>query len=250
MKISIITVCLNSINTIEATICSVLSQTHRNTEHIIVDGGSTDGTRELLELYQDKIDTVISGPDNGLYDAMNKGIVAASGEVIGILNSDDCYASDNVLEKVCQVFSDQQVDTCYGDLIYTHPDNKGKTIRYWKAGPFKYSSLFYGWMPPHPSFFVRKRCYSAYGFYRTDLNTSADYELMLRFLLKHRLSAVYIADTLVNMRAGGKSNASLTKRLRAHLMDWRAWRVNGLRPYPWTIPLKPLRKIHQWFLKE
>lgn len=250
MKLSIITVCLNSRATIEDTILSVQAQTHREIEHIVIDGGSADGTLEILEKYRGRIALIVSESDNGIYDAMNKGIAVAGGEVIGILNADDLYATDGTLEKVCAVFSDSAIDACYGDLAYVHPHDLTRVIRFWKAGVFRRSRLFYGWMPPHPTFFVRKSCYADYGKYRTDLGSSADYELMLRFLLKHQVTPAYIPETLVRMRTGGASNASLKKRLQAHLMDWRSWQVNGLHPYPWTLPLKPLRKIHQWFCRD
>ncbi len=174
----------------------------------------------------------------------------ATGDVIGILNADDFYPSDDVLAKVSAVFSDPKVEACYGDLKYVDPVNVNKTVRYWKSGNYNQKKFYSGWMPPHPTFFVRRSIYEKYGAFNLDLGTAADYELMLRLLLKHGINAVYIPDVLVHMRTGGKSNLSLLNRLRANRMDRRAWSVNGLKPYLWTIPLKPLRKMSQWVMRE
>lgn len=225
-------------------------QTHQDVEYIVIDGGSEDQTLMVVERHRQDIDQIITEPDNGIYDAMNKGIALATGEVIGILNGDDVYAESETLAQIAAVFEDETVQSCYGDLVYLDPADKGRVTRFWKAGAFARHKLYYGWMPPHPTFFVRRSCYSAYGLYRADLGSSADYELMLRYLLNHQMIPVYLPRVLVRMRAGGVSNASLRKRLKAHLMDWRAWRVNNLRPYPWTLPLKPLRKLPQWFIKD
>ena len=249
MKISIITGCYNSAATIEDTLRSVAEQSHRDVEHIIIDGGSTDGTLAVLEKHRSGIACLISEPDNSIYDAMNKGIFQATGEVIGILNADDFYADTKVLAEVATAFSNSAVDACYGDLVYVCKDDPERVVRYWRAGKMDLKRLYQGWMPPHPTFFIRKQCYTEYGAYRTDLGSSADYELMLRYLLKKRITLAYLPRVLVRMRIGGISNASLKKRLYAHLMDWRAWRINGLHPYPWTLPMKPLRKLHQWFAR-
>lgn len=249
VRLTIITVTLNSRASIEETITSVLAQSFKNIEHIFIDGGSSDGTQELLESYRDKVATIVSEPDNGIYDAMNKGIALATGDVIGILNADDVYATEDTLAQVATAFQDSQVDACYGDLTYVHPEKPDQIKRYWKAGSYEQHKLYSGWMPPHPTFFVRKACYKEYGVYRTDLGSSADYELMLRFLLCHNIRLAYLPEVLVRMRIGGASNASLANRLNAHLMDWRAWHVNNLHPRPWTLPFKPLRKINQWFFR-
>ena len=211
---------------------------------------------------------LISEPDNGIYDAMNKGIALATGDIIGILNADDFYADSRVLARVAAVFEDPAVMGCYGDLVYVkeretlnvngeksnpspftiHP-SPFTLHRYWKAGSFDHTRFAWGWMPPHPTFFVRRSVYERYGTFRLDMGSAADYELMLRFLLKERIRAAYIPSVLVAMRTGGASNASLKSRLRANRMDRRAWKVNGLTPPPWTILCKPLRKLSQWFVK-
>lgn len=249
MKLSIITVCLNNRTTIRDTINSVLSQSSVELEYLIIDGGSDDGTLDIIESYRQQLSLLVSEPDTGMYDAMNKGISRAKGEVIGILNADDAYAHDHVLAKVSEAFKDPAIAACYGDLMYTCHADASRIRRFWKAGPYDRRRFYRGWMPPHPTFFVRKNCYERFGAYRTDLGSSADYELMLRYLLCHNVKPAYISEVLVLMRTGGTSNATLGNRLQAHLMDWKAWRVNALRPYLWTLPMKPLSKIAQWFVR-
>jgi len=230
-------------------------------EHIIVDGGSTDDTLSIIEGYVAgrTATKVISEPDNGLYDALNKGIAMATGDVVGILHADDVYQSPDTLAKIAKVFEDPSVEACYGDLLYVSEghDNsklsiqnlKFDIVRYWQSGSFSPDKFKWGWMPPHPTFFVRRTVYEKYGLFRLDLGTAADYELMLRFLVNHRIHCAYLPEVLVCMRVGGASNRSLEARLKANCMDRKAWEVNGLRPYPWTIMLKPLRKIPQYFIK-
>lgn len=243
-NISIITATYNSASTLDDTLSSVLAQ-GVEAEQIIVDGGSKDQTLEIVASYS-HIVKCVSEPDRGIYDAMNKGIAMASGDVIGILNSDDFYADDRVLSRVAEVFADPRVDSCYGDLKYVHPVDTARVTRNWKAGSFFREAFFWGWMPPHPTFFVRRSVYERYGRFNLELGSAADYELMLRFLVRHRISTVYIPEVLVKMRAGGVSNLSLTNRLKANRMDRRAWHVNGINPYPWTVTMKPLRKVGQF----
>jgi glycosyltransferase len=250
LKISIITVCHNSRSTIAEALQSVAGQHYGAIEHIVIDGGSTDGTLAVLKQYLSGIACLISEPDSSIYDAMNKGIAKATGEIIGFLHSDDLYTDSSVLAEVAAAFSDPSVDACYGDLVYVHRKNPDKVVRYWRSNNADRKDLYLGWMPPHPTFFVRKQCYVRNGIYRTDLGSSADYELMLRYLLKERIYAVYLPRVLVRMRVGGMSNASLRQRMHAHLMDWKAWQVNGLIPCPWTLPMKPLRKLHQWIFRK
>lgn len=246
MKVSIITAVLNGARTIENCLKSVRMQTHMNREHIIIDGGSTDGTIEIIKKHREDIARWVSEPDEGIYDAMNKGIALASGEVVGILNADDFYADVHVLSKVAAVFDDLSVDSCYGNLDYVDRTNTGRAIRHWHAGHFNRNSFYWGWMPPHPTFFARHRIYQEQGLFNPSLGSSADYELMLRFLLRHRISTSYIPGVLIKMLTGGTSNASLRNRIKANRMDRLAWRINGLTPYPWTLYFKPLRKIGQY----
>ncbi len=247
MKLSVITVSLNSQETIAATARSVCEQSYPDIEYLVIDGGSCDGTLTQLAPYREKIATVLSEPDRGLYDAMNKGLALATGEVVGFLHADDQYADREVLARVAAVFATGTIDACYGDLVYVDACHPNRVTRSWRAGQLTRRKLYFGWMPPHPTFFVRRQWYRQYGGYRLDLGTAADYELMLRYLLRHRLQAAYLPYLLVSMRSGGASNRSLNSRLQAHAMDWKAWLVNGLLPYPWTVPCKPLRKVKQWY---
>lgn len=248
MGISIITVTYNAERYIRDCIYSIQQQ-NIEVEHLIIDGQSADATLNILDENRSLFKHVISEPDNGIYDAMNKGINLVSEGIVGILNADDYYPDIDVLEKVCAVFEDPTVDACYGDLKYIDCLDKQKVVRYWKAGEYRSKKFFWGWMPPHPTFFVRKSVYERYGLFNPDLGTAADYEIMLRFLLKNQIHAVYIHETLVHMRTGGVSNAKITNRLKANIMDRKAWEVNNLKPYPWTLYFKPLRKALQWFMK-
>ncbi|HEY4109850.1 glycosyltransferase family 2 protein [Puia sp.] len=248
MKISIITATYNSAATVADTLDCISRQDHSDIEHIIVDGGSTDSTLEIVRRFP-HVAKVVSGKDKGIYDAMNKGIRLATGEVVGILNSDDIYTDEKVLSAVGGAFSDAAVMTVYADLQYVYPDDLSRVQRTWKTGRFKRKNFYYGWMPPHPTFFVRKEVYQQAGLFNLELRSAADYELMLRILLKLGMSAHYIPRVIVKMRAGGMSNASLFNRLRANKEDRMAWRLNGLRPYFFTLYLKPLRKIHQFIVK-
>ncbi len=259
-KISIITATYNVEQSVQTCLDSLQKQTVPF-EHIVIDGVSTDSTLEIVKS-QSLDSRVISEKDNGLYDALNKGIGMAAGEVVGILHADDFYASARVLSRVAEVFEDPSVDACYGDLLYVvdecgaqyagrgNQNQPGFSIkRYWKSGNYDPRKFYWGWMPPHPTFFVRKAVYEKYGLFNLDLGTAADYELMLRYLLKNQISCKYIPEVLVNMRVGGMSNASVGNRVKANRMDRKAWDVNSLKPYPWTLTLKPIRKIPQYFLR-
>ncbi|MEO6882670.1 MAG: glycosyltransferase family 2 protein [Bacteroidia bacterium] len=246
LKISIITVCFNSEATIEETLKSVISQDYPNIEYIVIDGKSTDATLFIIEKYRNNIQKFISEKDEGLYFAINKGIEMASGEVIGILHSDDFYMNKNVLTKVMKLFTETQSDSVYGDLQYI--DNvSNKIIRHWKAGHYSENLFLKGWMPPHPSFFVLKKIFFQYGFFNTIFQSAADYELMLRFLHKHKISTHYLPEVLVKMRVGGKSNASFINRIKANKEDRFAWKINNLQPNFLTLWLKPFSKIKQFF---
>ncbi|QTA79236.1 Glycosyl transferase, family II [Desulfonema limicola] len=244
-KFSIITAVRNGEKTLHDCFRSILSQNYLP-EHIIIDGASTDNTLQIIKKHQLKGFRYISEPDKGIYDAMNKGIKLADGDIIGILNADDFYANQDVLSKIARVFKNPDIDSCYGDLIYVDPDNTDRVIRCWRSGTFMPKRFYYGWMPPHPTFFVRRKIYEKYGLFNLSLGSAADYELMLRFLLKHKITTAYIPEVLVKMRIGGVSNASLKNRIKANQMDRMAWKVNGLKPWPWTLWAKPLRKISQF----
>lgn len=250
MKVSIITIAFNSAETIETTIQSVLSQDYPNIEYIVVDGASTDQTLAIVNRYRDQIATIVSEPDKGIYDAMNKGVRKATGDVIGILNSDDFYADQSVITDVVKTFqASPSADALYADLIYVDRFKPEKVIRYWKAGPFRRSRFRAGWMPPHPTFFVKRQAYETHGNYRLELRSAADYELMLRFLYKHEVSCTYLPRIITHMRVGGESNVSLKNRLRANQEDRKAWFLNGLQPAWYTLTLKPISKIGQFIRK-
>jgi glycosyltransferase len=245
MKISIITATYNSAATVRDTLKCIAGQQYNNIEHIIVDGLSKDNTLEIVKEFP-HVAKMISEKDKGIYDAMNKGVQLATGDVVGILNSDDFYTSPAVLEKVAAAFEDPAVEAVYGDLQYVKQDNVQVVTRTWKSGKYQKQFLYYGWMPPHPTFFVRRQIYDKCGLFNTTLRSAADYELMLRVLLKYNTHAQYIPEVLVKMRAGGMSNASLKNRLRANKEDEMAWKLNDLKPYFFTTWLKPIRKILQF----
>lgn len=249
VKISIVTTVLNAAASIRYCLESVINQTYDKIEYIVIDGGSVDGTLDIIEEYRNKIDIISTENDSGLYEGMNKGLRRACGEIIGILNADDVFAGLDTLTRVAKVFNNLKIDSCYGDLVYTCSQNFKKVIRYWRSGPFNHRRFYWGWMPPHPTFFVRRKIYKNYGYFNLNMGSAADYELMLRFLVKHRTSSFYIPKILTKMRSGGVSNVSLKNRLRANYYDRLAWKVNGLNPYPWTLFLKPIRKIPQYFIK-
>jgi glycosyltransferase involved in cell wall biosynthesis len=249
MKISIITVCRNSEETIEHTLRSVLAQEDIDLEFIVIDGGSTDSTMKIIGNYSENISTIISEKDNGMYDALNKGIALASGEVIGILHSDDFYASSQILSSVIRAFVSDGIDAVYGDLQYVAKENPDKIIRNWIAGPYTDGLFLKGWMPPHPAFFARRRCYEKFGRFNTEFKTASDYELMLRFIHKEKIKLAYIPLVLVKMRVGGKSNLSIANRIRANREDRLAWKINGLRPGFFTLSIKPLSKLKQFFFR-
>lgn len=309
MLVSIITTSFNSAETIGKTLQTVVAQTHPDIQVVIIDGGSKDGTLEVvkaeLSLKAEKLKTetletdgglakqklreeeereekpggpisarsafpqssppfisasqlfsvsafspvIVSEPDGGIYDAMNKGVARATGDIVGILNSDDFYAHDRVIARVVERFEQTGCDALYADCCYVDRIQTGQITRYWKAGRYQKGAFRNGWMPPHPTFFVRKEHYNRLGAYRDEFKSAGDYELLLRFIHKHELSVEYLPEVTVMMRAGGASNVSLKNRLRANGEDREAWRINGLKMPVYTPWLKPLRKISQFWAK-
>tara|TARA_B100001758_G_C18403246_1_gene610352 strand:+ start:41 stop:808 length:768 start_codon:yes stop_codon:yes gene_type:complete len=249
IKISIITVCYNSALTIRDTIKSILIQDYDNIEYIIIDGKSNDGTLDVIQDYSKDIDYFISEPDEGIYDAMNKGILAATGDVIGILNSDDFYPNSFILSNVASSFNKHKCDAVYGDLVYVKNKNKEKIVRYWQSGYYTTKKIKNGWMLPHPTFFVKSEIYDKFGLYNIQLKRAADYEMILRLLYKYNILVNYIPMILVKMRMGGVSNSSIIERLRANKEDGIAWTRNQINKPMFIRVKKPLQKILQFFLR-
>lgn len=242
-KISIITVVWNNKDTIKDAIESVLNQTYKDIEYIIVDGASTDGTVEVVQRYGDKITKFISEPDNGLYDAMNKGIKLATGDVIGILNSDDFYVDEFVIEKVVKVFEEKEVDSLFSDLVYVRPEDLNKAVRHYDSSQFNPDKFAYGWMPAHPTFFVQRSAYEKHGLFKTDYKIAADYELLVRFLYKHKLTYFYLQEVIIKMRMGGMSTSGVKSNWILNHEIIRACRENGIKTNMFKVLSKYPKKI-------
>lgn len=246
-KISLITAVYNRSATIRDAIESVVHQRDADIEYIVVDGNSTDGTEEIIRSYSSRVDRYIREADTGIYNALNKGIAASTGEIIGFIHADDMLTSDSVMQAVSKAFHDPEIDAAYGDLVYVDSNQTSKVVRYWKSGIFNRYRFRWGWMPPHPTVYIRRKRYLELGGYREDFQISADYELLVRMFYKHRLKTEYIHDVLVTMRQGGKSNVSVQNRLLANREDRKAWEVNQLRPPLGLQFLKPMSKLHQFW---
>lgn len=249
MKISIITPSFNSEKTISDTIKSLISQNYLDLEYIVIDGASTDKTKDIVLSYQDKINIkFISESDKGIYDAMNKGIKIASGDIVGILNSDDFYYDKNVLNKINSVFeTNSDVDAVYGDLVYVDKDNTKKQTRYWKSGKYEEKKLNSGWIIPHPVFFVRGDVYKKLNkIFDTSLSLAADYELTLRLLKINKIKVKYLPEILVKMRDGGKSGESFKQRMKGWKELRLAWKINSLKIPRFFICRRLLKKLSQF----
>ena len=248
MTISIITVTYNSGKTIEYTLRSVLQQTYNDIDYCIVDGGSVDGTLDIIRRYEPLFNGRlhwISEADNGIYDAMNKGIDLATGDVVGILNSDDFFTSDDIVQRIADNFTDD-IDAVYGDVHFVNDANPNKIVRYYSSSIFRPSLLRYGFTPAHPSFYARRDVYLRYGKYATQYKISADYEIMVRLFYVHRIKAKYIKMDFVTMRTGGVSTRSMRNRLLGTKEDVRACRDNGLYTNIFIISLKYFKKIFEY----
>ena len=246
MKVTLITVTLNSEKFLEDAIRSVMEQDHHDIEHIIIDGLSTDGTLAIIDKYKDHIAKWVSEKDNSMYDAINKGMKMATGDIIGTLNSDDMLAGQDVISSIVALFKKENVDVVYGDLLYVDQHNPDKVIRKWKGGKFNVNKFRFGWMPAHPTFYFSRSLLDKCGYYETHFFTAADYEFMTRYLFYFKASAVYIPKLVVKMRMGGLSNGSLLRRLRANRRDYLAMKKNKI-PFPFVVAfLKPVIKLHQY----
>ncbi|NOZ09505.1 MAG: glycosyltransferase [Gammaproteobacteria bacterium] len=246
MKISIITVVMNAVDTIEDTLRSVATQTHPDVEHIVIDGGSTDGTLEIIERHRDCIALWKSEPDDGIYDAMNKGIELATGEVVGTLNADDVYNHDNVLTTVSQGFEDGRLEACYADLVYVDPQDMDQVSRYWRSCDYRPGLFERGWIPAHPTFFVRRSVYESLGSFDLQYRLHADTELTLRFLAVAGICSRYYPEIWVRMRTGGATNRSIGNILRGNLESYRACKAHGLKVTPLYFPIKFLSRLPQF----
>lgn len=249
MKITIITAVYNRERTIAAALASLHAQTHPDIEHIIIDGGSTDGTLPILQAAADRPQTtLISEPDGGIYDALNKGLARATGEAIGILHSDDSFADANVLADVAKAFQTAPTDAVYGDLDYVAADGSGRIIRHWQSGAYHPGKLRRGWMPPHPALFIRKPIIDKLGGYDTSLRIAADYDAILRWFTRGQITPAYIPRVLVKMRVGGVSNKNLARILQKSREDLTAMRrnnVGGITALAW----KNLSKLPQFLAR-
>ena len=246
MLVSIITATYNSAATLRDCLQSVAMQSYAPIEHIIIDGASKDDSLSIAQSFA-HIAQVHSEKDQGIYDAMNKGIAPATGDIIGILNSDDFYVDERVIQDIVTVFENSNCDVVYADLQYVDRERTDKIIRTWKSGTMQQHSFLYGWMPPHPTVFVRRKVYEQYGAFNLSLKSAADYEFMLRVLYKEKCPVAYLPKTIVKMRDGGQSNQSIKHRIFANREDKKAWALNGLQPYFFTLLLKPARKLIQYF---
>lgn len=247
MKISVVTVAKNAGATIKDTLLSVAGQTHAPVEHIVIDGASTDETLAVVRRYGDHVSMTVSEPDQGLYHAMNKGISLASGDVIGTLNADDVYAHGDVLSRVAEVFADPAVEACYADLVYVRRHDPGRVVRYWKSRPFVPGSFARGWIPAHPTFFVRREVYDRYGGFDLRYRFQSDFDLTMRLLQVYGINSVYIPEILVRMRMGGTTNKSVVNIIKGNMESFRACRNHGIRVGPWFFVAKFAMRLPQFF---
>ena len=237
MKVSIVTVVYNAESTIESCIKNVVSQTYKDIEYIIIDGKSTDKTLDIISNHKDNISKLISERDNGIYDAMNKGINNATGDIVGFINSDDYFASDDVVASIVEVFKNNDVDCCYGDVIYFDEYDNNKLKRYWKTKKNNKNLFNDGTFPPHPSFYVKRECYERYGLYKVDFKIASDFELMLRFIKKNGIKTFYLPKTFVKMRSGGAANKNFKNVVKGLNESKESFVINGL-PTPFLFRLK------------
>lgn len=230
MKISLITVCFNSAKHIADALRSVDTQRHPDIEHLVIDGASRDETLYVIARHPQPWRKVVSEPDKGIYDAMNKGLALAKGEVIGFINSDDFYASPEALVNVAKVFDDPLVDACYGDLCYVKQEKPDRVVRYWRSSAFRPGLFGAGWCPPHPTFFVRRRVYERLGGFDLGYRMANDVELMARFMELHRVKTHYLPELLVKMRMGGASNRDWSAVMLQNREIWRAMKTHQMEP--------------------
>ena len=249
MNVSVITVALNAAETIADTLSSVRSQSYPSIQHIVIDGGSSDGTVEILREQQENLSQWISEPDDGIYHAMNKGIQRATGDVVGFLNADDIYQHPDVITRIVGCFENEATQACYADLVYVDRDDPRKVLRYWRSQPYRPGLFEKGWMPAHPTFFVRKSVYEQYGGFNEALKFQSDFELTARMLAIHRINAKYLPEITVRMRAGGATNKSVQNILKGNIESYRACKKLGLKLTPLYFLTKFMMRAPQFFKK-
>ncbi|WP_429204103.1 glycosyltransferase family 2 protein [Aeromonas veronii] len=249
MKVSIITATYNSGATICDTLASLESQTYPDIEYIIVDGASKDNTLEVVNQHCTRVSKIISEPDRGIYDALNKGIAAATGDIVGFLHSDDLFAYPEAIQDMVGIFQSGGHDAVYADLEYVQQEDVNKVVRLWQSGPYNKKKLKYGWMPAHPTFYMKRSCYKKLNDFDLSYKIAADYDSMLRYLWQGNVHAGYLPKVLIKMRVGGISNRSIATILRKMREDVQAMRNNGLF-WPLTITLKNFSKIPQFLVKK
>lgn len=248
MKVSIITVVFNGEKYLEDCINSVRGQDYKNIEYIIIDGGSTDRTISIIEGFKNQIHYFISEADRGMYDALNKGIKVATGDIVGILNADDILATEDVISSIVTSFEQNKADGVYGNLNYIDTSSFKRILRKWISKQFTNRDILFGWMPAHPTLYLKRELFDRFGYYSLDFGTAADYELMVRYLYVNKINAHFLDKLLVNMRIGGMSNSSLKQRYLAFANDYKAVKRNKL-PYPLTtVLLKKISKLQQFFI--
>jgi glycosyltransferase involved in cell wall biosynthesis len=250
LSFSIITVSYNSETTISDTINSVLNQTYPGIEYVIIDGASTDGTKKILDSFKNRITKLVSEHDRGLYDAINKGIKLATGDIVGILHSDDFFYNNTVVEKIARAFEENETDAVIGDIQFVDPVDTSKIVRYFSSKKFSLTKFRFGYMPPHPSFYVRRELFEKLGYYKTDYKIAADYELVLRFLLISKIKYKYLEMPFVSMRSGGVSNKSIGSNIILNKEIARACRENGIYTNYLLIYLKYITKVFEFFGKK
>ena len=248
MTISVVTAVFNRADTVADALASVRAQSWPRVEHIIIDGGSTDGTLPILQARREQLAALVSEPDKGIYDALNKGVLRATGDVVGFLHADDLFEAPDSLAQVAAAFDDPSVDAVYGDLVYVRKDDPAHVVRYWQAGPFVTGCLERGWMPPHPTFYVRRSVYERLGLFDTRFLISADYESILRILGRGGVKPAYLPQVLVRMRLGGISNRSLRNMLRKSTEDYAAMRMNRVGGVS-ALVRKNLVKLPQFLVR-
>lgn len=249
MKVSIITATRNSAATVADCIASVNGQTHAAIEHLVIDGASQDDTVRTVEAMPNRVAKIVSEPDRGIYDAMNKGIALATGDVIGILNADDFLAAADIIELIAATFEREPCDAVFGNLDFVAPDHPDRVVRRWTSSPFVPGSFAGGWHPPHPTLYLRRGVYERYGTFDVALDVSADFELMLRLFERFGIRARYVDRTIVRMRYGGESTGSLRKIIRGNINIMRAFKKNGIRVSPLYPLMRLLPKLKEFLVR-